>query len=84
MSDPYPIFHEDVDEELVKRVKEQEMSIRLKLVAINYWIEKKKALDGELQQRMQELIRENEDKKLEILKKENDIVTGVRYSEERI
>lgn len=42
MSDPFPIFNEDLDEQIMNKIKVMDMAIRLKAIAINYNIKLKK------------------------------------------
>ena len=79
MSDPFPIFNEDLNEQIMNKIKVMDMAIRLKLIAINYNIKLKKELDKNLENEIQELVRWSEKKKFEIQKKENQIITGERF-----
>ena len=79
MSDPFPIFNEDLNEQIMNKIKVMDMAIRLKAIAINYNINLKKELDKNLENEIQELVRWSEKKKFEIQKKENQIITGERF-----
>ena len=79
MSDPCPIFNEDLNEQIMNKIKVMDMAIRLKAIAINYNIKLKKELDKNLENEIQELVRWSEKKKFEIQKKENQIITGERF-----
>jgi nucleosome assembly protein 1-like 1 len=48
---------EDKDnrEEVIKKIKELPAKERVKAVALNYWLEKKKKLDDELEAKIQSL-----------------------------
>jgi hypothetical protein len=45
MVDPFPIFHYKIDQEMTARIKEMEISIRVKVIAINHHLRKKLDLD---------------------------------------
>lgn len=57
---PYPIFDNDLTDEIKIKIKQLVMKERLKAVAINYHLEKKKKLDRELEELVSTKIRENE------------------------
>ena len=58
MSNPYPIFDVNKEDEIVKKIRGLVMKDRLKAVAINYYLQKKKKLDQQLEEDMRKLILE--------------------------
>lgn len=39
MTDPYPIFHQNVDKKIVEIIKKLDSKEKAKLIAINYYVE---------------------------------------------
>ncbi|KRX04051.1 hypothetical protein PPERSA_12498 [Pseudocohnilembus persalinus] len=77
MSDPYPIFYQNVDEKMIQLIKETaDPKEKIKIIAINYFIEKKKRLDKKLESEILKLQQKKQDQFLEYQSIENQIIQG--------
>jgi len=50
MNNPYPIFDNPLTNKIKQKIRLLPMKDRLKIVAINFYLEKKKKLDEELEE----------------------------------
>lgn len=64
--------------QVAKAIKKLDIKEKIKAVALNYHLEKKKELDDEYEKELKTLNRKYEELSLPIYKDSQDIITGIR------
>lgn len=70
--------HEQNDDELIKQIKAVPLSERPKVIALSHHMDRKKALDEELEDKISQLQKEYDLKALPFLEQMNQLITGSR------
>lgn len=82
MADMEPEIEVDIKEQINEELKKLDFSTKVKAGAINFYLEKKKALDDELDLKIKELTLLYEGKAAPLYKASNEIINGIRKANE--